>query len=158
MRLRLPLFTLLLVVALGALVALPATAASPPTTTLQFLGVPTSFNFSGNPDPNVPPKLGDIFSFHLALYKWNGYHRGAAAGGVNVVNTSLTPNLDRVSAVAHLAGGTLVIEGDSYGNGGVRLAVTGGTGIYAGARGEVITKNIGGPNGSKSAITIRLWQ
>jgi len=158
MRLKLPLFTLLLVVALGALVALPATAASPPTTTLQFLGVADSFNFSGNPDPNAPLKLGDVFSFHITLYKWNGYHRGAASGGVNVASEALNAQLGRVSAVAHLPGGTLIIAGDSYGNGGVHLAVTGGTGSYVGASGEVISRNIGGPNTNKSAITIRLWQ
>jgi hypothetical protein len=153
---RLPLLILAAVLA-GAL-ALSASATSPPTTTLQFLGVSSNYNFTGSPNPNAPPKLGDLFSFQITLYKWSGDKRGSMSGGVSVLGVALSSSMNSVSAVATLPGGTLVIEGNSGNGRGVLLAVTGGTGSYAGARGEVITRNIGGPNSSKSGITIRLWQ
>ena len=153
MRRRLPLLALSAVCA-GAL-ALSASAAGPPTTTLQFMDITTSFSATSNAQV---AKLGDTFTFHDTVYKWNGRKRGAAVGHVDVLGEALNASVTRVSAVATLPGGTLVIFGDTGAGNGSQLAVVGGTGSYAGARGELLVHGIAGPNSNKSAITIRLWQ
>ncbi len=139
-----------------------AQAATPrgpgkPDVTINFLEIQTTFG--GTVSQNEPPKPGDRFWFHSEFYKWNGAKRGAHIGHVDTIGTFLgTPsNLVQITAVAYLPGGTISVLGNA-GNGRlITLAVVGGTGAYATARGEVSIRNIGGQNSNMSADTVRLW-
>jgi hypothetical protein len=153
---RLTLFVVagLLAVAMTSISA--GAAQGPPTTTLQFLDI-TASNGSTIPN-NQAPKLGDTFSFRDIVYKWSGGKRGARVGHVDGTFTFISDSAASIEALAHLPGGTLVILGPSSNGPVTKLAVVGGTGSYAAARGDVTVRNLGGPNSNKSAITIRLWQ
>jgi hypothetical protein len=135
-----------------------ASASGPgkPTVVLQFLDVTTRFTASF--PENREPKFGDQFAFHDNIYRWNGAKRGALIGHADITAVVIAPNLSRLSAVAYLPGGTLVVFGDnSLSARSQKLSVIGGTGIYATARGELTVRNIGGDNSNSSAITVRLW-
>ena len=152
-----------LFMAVCAFVAASAAQASTPrgqgkpNITINFLEIQTSFG--GTVSENEPPKPGDRFWFHSEFYKWKGATRGAHIGHVDTLGTFLggASNLVQISAVAYLPGGTISVLGNA-GNGRVlTLAVVGGTGAYATARGEVSIRNLGGPNSNMSADTVRLW-
>ena len=155
-------FALLAFVA--ACVALSASAAASPapggpgkpTVTLNYLDVQT--NGSATIPQNQRPKLGDRFWFQNNSYKWNGTKRGALFGHTDGTVVFLTATIGELSAVAYFPGGTLDALGQINFNNPVNtLAIVGGTGRYATARGEVIVRSLGGPNSNKSAITVRLW-
>jgi hypothetical protein len=142
---------------LSAVAAPGAPAAGPgkPTVVLQFVDVTTAFASTFD---NRPPHLGDQLSFHDDIYRWHGTKRGTLAGHANITAVVIGPNLARLSAVAYLPGGTLVVYGDNFFNTNTqKFAVIGGTGIYATARGELFVRNLGGDNSNTSAITARLW-
>jgi hypothetical protein len=153
------------VLAVGAVTALLPVAASAaplrsgpgkPTVVLQFLDVTTRFSATFGDDQQ--PKFGDQFAFHDKIYRWNGPKRGALVGHADIHAVVIGPNLSRLSAVAYLPGGTLVVFGDnSLSARSQKLSVIGGTGIYAAARGELTARNIGGDNSNNTAITVRLW-
>jgi Dirigent-like protein len=145
----------------AACVALSASAsASPavggpgkPTVTLNYLEIQT--NFAATISQNQRPKLGDRFWFHSDFYKWNGTKRGAHIGHADVSAVFLPSNVAEIVAVGYLPGGTLTVVGESSNQRVNTLSVVGGTGRYATARGEIITRSIGRSN--SSADTIRLW-
>jgi hypothetical protein len=144
--------------ALAAPFAQAATPSGPgkPTVTLNFLDVQT--NGSATIPQNQRPKLGDRFWFRDNTYKWNGTKRGALVGHTDGTAVFVAGSLGELSAVAHYPGGTLDALGEISFNSPVNmLAVVGGTGIYATARGEVTVRSLGGPNSNRSAITVRLW-
>jgi hypothetical protein len=142
--------------AVSAAGASAATRSGSTVKTMHFLDLTTSFGESGA--QNQMPKAGDRFWFHDEVYTWQGAHRGAHVGHVNIVATVVAPNVAYITAVATLPGGTLSISGENnFAATGDRLAIVGGTGAYAGARGELITRDIGNPETSnKTDITIRL--
>jgi hypothetical protein len=149
-------------IAATALMPVAASAASSasgpgkPTVVLQFLDVTTGYSATF-PD-NRAPRFGDQFAFHDKIYRWNGPKRGALIGHADITAVVIGPNLSRLSAVAYLPGGTLVVFGDnSLSARSQKLSVIGGTGIYATARGELTARNIGGDNSNNTAITARLW-
>jgi len=137
-----------------------AQAAGPgpgnPTLTLHFLEIQTSFATTFS-QFSQRPKLGDRVWFHSELYRWNGGKRGAHAGHTDGTVVILTPNLGEVDAVGYLPGGTLTVAGQSHNQRTDTFAIVGGTGAFATARGEVIVRSIGNPNGNKSSDTIRIW-
>jgi hypothetical protein len=151
---------ILFLLALAALLltaALPAGATSPPTV-MNLLDLTTRQGTVGG-TPNGPPAPGTIYTFHDVVFKWNGAKRGAAVGHVDGSVQFVSASYAPLSVVASLPGGQLVIVGNGASGGRVqRLAITGGTGSYAGARGEVIVRTIGGENSPKSAITLRIWR
>ena len=68
----------------------------------------------------------------------------------------IAPNLTRLSAVAYLPGGTLLVFGDNaFNSPSQKPVVIGGTGVYATARGELFTRSLG-QNTNNTAITVRL--
>jgi Dirigent-like protein len=148
-------------IAAAALAAVPvaaqaSTGPGKPTVVLHFLDVTTHFTATF-PD-NREPAFGDRFAFTDDIYRWHGARRGARVGHATIDAVVIGPNLSRLSAVAYLPGGTLVIFGDnSLSARSQKLSVIGGTGIYATARGELLVRNIGGENTNNSAITVRLW-
>ena len=156
------LYLFLAAIAVAGLLPVAASAApsasgpGKPTVVLQFLDVTTSFSATF-PD-NRAPRFGDQFAFHDKIYRWNGPKRGALIGHADITAVVIGPNLSRLSAVAYLPGGTLVIFGDnSLSARSQKLSVIGGTGTYATARGELTVRNIGGDNSNSSAVTVRLW-
>jgi hypothetical protein len=125
--------------------------------TLHFLDVSTSFGASI--PTNQMPKAGDRFWFHDEIYTWKGTGRGVHVGHANVVATMLAPGVGEITGVASLPGGTLSIVGENhFGSRSQTLAVVGGTGVFAGARGEITVRDLGRDveTSTNSDITIRL--
>ena len=146
---------------IAACVALSASpAASPaaggpgkPTITLNYIDITTSS--ARTISENRPPKLGDLFSFHDEFYKWNGTKRGAHIGHADGTAVYLGHGMGQISGVGSFAGGTVNVAGElSFSSRTSTLAVIGGTGAYATARGELTIRTI---NSTKSAQTLRLW-
>jgi allene oxide cyclase len=52
--------------------------------------------------------------------------------------------------------GQLTVEGPFYDKGDSVLAITGGTGEYAGARGEMALSDVSGGQGTKYSFTYRI--
>jgi hypothetical protein len=126
-----------------------------PSVTMHFLEIQTKF--AATIPQNQAPKLGDRFWFHSEFYNWNGTRRGTHLGHGDASAVFLTGGIIQLTGIASLPGGTLTVLGESGPQGGSTLAVVGGTGVYAGARGEVVIQNIGGENSNESADTVRLW-
>jgi hypothetical protein len=137
--------------------AVSAAARGPgkPSVTMHFLEIQTKFATTFA--QNQAPKPGDRFWFHSEFYRWNGTKRGAHLGHADTGAVFLTGDIAQITGVASLPGGTITVLGDSGPNVGPTLAVVGGTGIYADARGEVVIQSIGGENSNESADTVRLW-
>ena len=154
--------TLIVLLAATAVLAVPqyafaATATGPgkPDVVINFLEVQTSFG--GTISGNEAPKPGDRFWLHSEFYKWHGAKRGGHLGHADAIGTFGASDSSIISGVAVLPGGTLSVSGVA-GNGRVTtLAVVGGTGVYATARGEVVLRGIGGSDSNLSSDTIRLW-
>jgi hypothetical protein len=158
MRKIVPLVAVAAITAAAFVAAPAAVAAGPgkPTVVLHYLDVTTHFTATF-PD-NRAPAFGDHFAFTDDIYRWHGAKRGARVGHATIEAIVIGPNLSRLSAVAYLPGGTLVVYGDnSLSSRSQKLSVIGGTGIYATARGELLVRNIGGENTNTSAITVWLW-
>ena len=150
----------LFIAALGVLmsVASVAQAAGPggrPTLTLNYLEIQT--HFAATIPQNQRPKFGDRFWFHSELYAWKAGRRGAHVGHADVSAVFLPSGVVEITAVGYLPGGTLTVVGQSANQRVSRFSVVGGTGRYATARGELITRTLGSENSNRSADTIRLW-
>jgi hypothetical protein len=137
--------------------AAPAAGSGKPTLTWHYLEIHTSFAATIPLNRIEHAKLGDRFWSHIELYKWNGTKPGAHVGHGDLTAVVLTPHVDEITGVAYLPGGTLTIVGEATDQRVNTVPIVGGTGIYATARGEVITRDLGGPNSNKNADTIRLW-
>jgi len=152
---------LLFVAACAALSSVAAASAAsppgPPTTVLNFFDRTT--NFVGSPGTEGrPPRVGDSFTFRDEVYRWTGGRPGAHVGHADVLGLFQSGQVVRIEATASLPGGTLEVSGVSGPGPTTQLAVVGGTGRYATARGQLTVRNLGGENSNHSAITIRLWQ
>jgi hypothetical protein len=113
------------------------------------------------------PRPGDGFGFISGLYKWAGTKRGARVGHDEGVCTFLKISASEqgFSASAHcvasffLPAGTVLVEGFIHfteGPGRFDVAVVGGTGAYANARGFARIRDIGTEDSGHSAITFHL--
>jgi hypothetical protein len=144
---------------LATALALAATAAGAgpgaPTLTMRFLEVQTQFG--GNIPEGQEPKPGDRFWFHSELYTWKGSKRGAHFGHTDTTAMVLPGGIVQVTSVGTLPSGTVSVVGLAGDRGIFKLAVVGGTGAYATARGEVVIRSIGGERSNTSADTLRLW-
>jgi hypothetical protein len=157
---------LVLLAACAALVPTAATAAASvasgsskptlgkPTVTMRFLEVQTGMVATA--PMSQRPTFGERFWFHSDFYKWNGTRRGAHLGHANASGVVLPAETMEVTGVASLPGGTITVVGQEGMQRGSTLAVVGGTGVYATARGEVVIQPLGGDE-SKSADVVRLW-
>jgi hypothetical protein len=135
---------------------------------ISVLDAPPGVDLPMGFDFDQPPVGGDQFAFEHTLYRWAGTKQGARVGHLHVVGTFVTgfgprfshPALMLFDAQAYLPGGSVMAEG--YGrlnpDGPTRLtlAVIGGTGIYANARGQVKVRDLGNGNINKTSIIIRL--
>jgi hypothetical protein len=130
-------------------------APGKPSITMHFLEIQTKF--AATISQNQAPKLGDRFWFHSEFYNWDGHKRGTHLGHGDASAVFLTAGILQLTGVATLPGGTITILGESGPGAGSTLAVVGGTGAYADARGEVTIQSIGGENSNESTDTVRLW-
>lgn len=157
----LPLAGALAAGAAATFVALPAGAGGAPTM-LHFLDVSVGATPAFDAGHGAP-RAGDRVYLRDALYTWNGAKRGDRAGHVEATLTFMSAFGRSGAAVditgqVLLAGGSLRVEGIARVTTGLSrfaLPVVGGTGIYAGARGELHVRDLA-PRGDKSAFDLRL--
>ena len=151
---------LCLAVGLFALWAQAGNAQAPTTTTVTFFeGANGTFNLIDNA-PKSPVKnpdskkfrlsVGDEFLFSNPVFNQKGGTRiGTLFGKATFVKGKTFPS---ASAMIHVVvafsnGDQLVADGYfALSQNDIRVAVTGGTGTYAGARGSVVSHN--NPDGS----------
>jgi hypothetical protein len=136
-----------------------AAGATDGTRTLRFLDVGSQnvpaingFTFDRMPRP------GDQFAIQDNLYKWAGSKRGALVGHVLGIgtfqNASNTGGTVLFVAQAYIPGGSIDVQG--YGRVSFRgpskftFPITGGTGMFASARGWITVRDIG--NGDNSSV------
>jgi len=151
---------LAMVAALVAAVATSAAAVKPQT--INLLDVERSFVGTGGLDTtfNNPPKDGQGFVLVNDLYKWNGTKRGKHVGTLHAVCTFTAVGDEDGEAMEVCIGAALLPRGQIALAGVIKqsnlfdVPIVGGTGAYAGARGYVRVKSIGGDNSSNSADTI----
>jgi hypothetical protein len=145
----------------GAMLVVASSGAAVQPQTFNLLEVSESFVGAGGFDANgsAPPKAGEGFIGTSTFYKWSGAKRGARFGTLDLQCTFLNDPTGPASktlctAIASFPAGKLTVIG-LVGNGNTfDLPILGGTGVYAGAKGYVRVRNIGGNNSNKSADTI----
>jgi hypothetical protein len=129
---RLIFLTALLAVA--SILAIAGRAAGSSSTTLDLTGVVTGFHVALDAKP-AGPSPGDIGYTGGVIYE-----HGKRVGRFQGTCTTLPQSSQQCSFSLGLPGGQLIVEsayGPSFNTGPVALeAVTGGTGTYAGARGQ----------------------
>jgi hypothetical protein len=151
----------LVVVSVVVWVASASAISSPQTFSLLAVD-----NGRGQPFNNFmfqrSPVAGDQFPISEDLYKWAGTKRGAKVGSDRgaaeflVVTNNGANGWAVFNVQANLPGGTIIVSGQSANEQGpskFTLAVTGGTGIYANARGYV---NVRGMAGNKTNLDFHL--
>ena len=105
------------------------------------------------------PQIGDSYALGGSLYAWAGQKRGKRVGRFEGQVTVVSRRRGHMSATETLPGGTLAVAGGMplFEVPVARLAVIGGTGRFAGARGTLTVRDVGGPD-DKAALTFRLLQ
>ena len=127
-------------VAIAALAAAGAGAAAQPgTTSLSLLSVQTGFVPVPPINKQSPPQIGGRMFFQDVLYNHGaqfGKPSGARVGTAEIVCTLVSKSHLECIVTAHLPGGELVLTGSNpLGSHHTTFAVTGGSGVYANARG-----------------------
>jgi hypothetical protein len=139
----------------------PQTTAKP--TTFSLVEIDHSFHLTDN-----PPKLksrtdslsaGDQFVFTSELRTKAGKHAGWLDAACTFVSGGKA-GLAQCTGTFRLGGGTLTAAAmtSEESNGPAYIAILGGTGAYAGMRGQMRSVPLDGPNGSKSNDTFTLWK
>ena len=106
---------------------------------------------------NQRPDVGDVFMGTSDLYWWAGSKRGARAGRLEAMCTLAAEAAGHCQATAYLPAGSIQLQGYvSFASSTVRVAIVGGAGRYAGARGTFSSRNIGGENSGNSADSFSL--
>ena len=157
------------VVIAGALCAVTSASASPKAATLKYFFKSTGQSFlspSGTPLSNsATPAAGDQFSATDDLYVGDRSHHAKTATASAVLNCVVTsvvlpPNteiLARCEGVIAI-GGSLIysISTQNFASSAASSVypITGGAGIYLGAKGAVKTTTVGKTNNSNGVITI----
>jgi hypothetical protein len=96
--------------------------------------------------------IGDEFTFNSVFWNADQTQRVGANHGYCVV---LTRRLSHCSGTARLMGGTLEFAGNSANASRFSIAITGGTGPFKGAEGQVTVENLNA-DGSLTRDTIQL--
>jgi hypothetical protein len=144
--------------AAAALVPVASSTATPRT--LRLLEIDTSFAATGgyNLRSTQPPSPGQGFTFGGNVYRWAGAKRGVRAGHIAAMCTVVRKAEALCQGVLALSGGSLQLltSTNITSSGATDIAVVGGTGSYAGARGHIVSTPIGGANSDKSSLAIHL--
>ena len=150
--------------AIGVLAILSASgsAQAPGTTTLQLFERErgSSFGFVDNPPKiknrrNARVSVGDVFAFSSPVFDQS---RATRLGTVSVQCTVTKPGTEARSesicvGAFQLKDGTIALTAPLKGEPRtITVAITGGTGAYAGARGTLQTTNVRG--GAEDVITL----
>jgi hypothetical protein len=137
-------FVVLAALAVAALLISTAAPAAGGSRVIRFIEVDNEgTDVFIDADHNNRPSAGDSFIARPVLYAWaRGGGRGERIGHANVMCTFASGHGAFCQGTFFLPGGT--IEGQSYTplSNKVKVAVTGGTGVYAGARGTFTSRNI----------------
>lgn len=143
--------------------AVPALSAAAGPRTIHLLDLVQKQDITFDASGKAGPKPGDQVFSHDAVYRYDKGVRGAKAGTVQAILTfigkptkaGLTAD---ITGQVFLAGGSVRFDGVSrFGNGPARftLAIVGGTGIYAGARGTVEGRDLDS-TGNRSSLDLHL--
>ena len=160
-------FALLASLAVILTVAVTSVSAIDRPQTFSLLEIDESEVAINGFDFQRQPRPGDGFGFISGLYKWAGTKRGARVGHDEGLCTFLrVPTTEQnFSASAHctasffLPVGTVLVEAFVHftdGPGNFDVAVIGGTGAYANARGFVHIRDIGAQDSGHSNIDFHL--
>ncbi len=143
-------------------VALPAQAAPTAraeTVTIRLLSVTTEARVQKDVAPKNVASKGDVIwqkSLLRNAVAQFGKPKGALVGSDSGTITLVSPTVLANKGVAVLPGGTIRFAGRSDGNSRVMVvAVTGGTGTYAGARGKLEVRALNA-DGSRTTNVYRL--
>ena len=153
-----PRIVLLAIFAVGLTIGATPAWAQDTTTVLRYVDVEEGGTFVDvDQSGRFEPTIGDQFISTDGLYAWAGTRRGERVGRVHVIGTIISPTMASISATAVLRGGSVQVEGlQLFSSRVITLAVTGGTGRFAGARGTVTVRQIGGENSTRSSVVLRL--
>jgi len=149
---------LLAATALAAGVSLAEAQGKPQV--LRLLDVGESFAFvDSDRSGGEQPTAGDVFLFRDGLYRWTGRKRGPRVGRIEGLCTFTSSFGCEAAATFYLPAGKLQVAGHVFFAAGgeperIALAVVGGTGRYAGARGTASGRPI--PVGDRTAFVVRL--
>jgi len=129
-------------IALGAATASGA-ATTGKTVTFHVTEKDAGFNFIDNPPrqgPKAPPLIGDQLAFSSELVTKTGAHAGWLEATCMVARGGTRAEGPCYGAF-RLAGGTLLAMAvtEFYGNAPDRIVVVGGTGVYQGVTGEIVS-------------------
>ena len=130
-------------IALGAASASGAATTSGKTVTFHLIEKDKGFNFIDNPPrqgPEAPPLIGDQIAFSSELLTKTGAHAGWL-GATCMVARGGKRGEGPCYGVFKLAGGTLMAMAATtfYGNAPNHIVIVGGTGVYQGATGEILS-------------------
>jgi len=160
-----PIVSMTVVLVVAATVALNAAAVADKTTakgksiTFHLVEKQVAFNFVDNPPRqgfNAPPLIGDQFAFTSELLTRSGKHAGfleatcmVARGGVHASGPCYGSFLLKGGQIAGITTVPL------FGNAPTHIAIVGGTGVYEGVTGSVLSVSRG-DNSSLSDDTFHL--
>jgi len=131
----------------------PAQQVARPRTVTVYLrgGTGTALNLSGKPGGGI----GDLTILNQPAYAGPGGGDRIGSGVVTIISLSKTQA--QLHADLILPGGTIDVAGVEQQSNPFTLAVTGGTGTYQGARGEVTVKLLpGSAQANPAALTVYL--
>ncbi len=140
-------------------VALPAQAAPGESLTIRLISVTTQVKLQKDVAPKQVASKGDVIWQKSVLRNavaQFGKPKGALVGSDSGTITLLSPTLVDNKGVAVLPGGTIRFAGRAgEGTAVMTVAVTGGTGRYAGARGKLEVRALNA-DGSRTTNVYRL--
>ena len=136
--------------------ALAASGSAAPAQTLRFKDKQLTFAL----DPQGPPTVGTRLILTKALFNRGsqfGRPSGARVGSAEIICTVVSKKWAQCSVTAHVPSGQIVALGamalTKNGLGRNHFALVGGAGAFAGARGEIDSRDV---NQSSSLIDIHV--
>ena len=145
---------------LAALIAGSGAAKTSPTVTFHLVEKDLTFHFVDNPPiggQNQPPSPGDEFVFTSELLTRAGKHAGMLRAVCHATEGGQTGALTCFGTFGLKGGqleGMVTIRGESRRQ---HIAIVGGTGVYVGVRGEVVSVDRG-ENSPFTDDTFRLFK
>jgi hypothetical protein len=117
-------------------------ATTSKSVTLHLVEKQTAFNFIDNPPrqgPRQPPLMGDQFVFTSDLITKSGAHAGVVNVSCTVVTGGSNPSGPCYGTLSFKGGEIMVIARVVFSSNTTEGAIVGGTGVYRGATGYVIS-------------------
>ena len=133
----------------AAVVFLPLPAAAATTSksvTFHLVEKQTAFNFIDNPPRQglrQPPLMGDQFAFTSDLITESGAHAGLVSVTCTVVNGGNNPSGPCYGTFSFKGGEIMVMARVVFSSNTTEGAIVGGTGVYRGATGYVVSVSRG---------------